>query len=251
MIKRLVKSGKLLIDPFYEDGIQPASYDMRLGRKILVSPTKGQKGRFVDLIEEKEHAIKPGQFVSTLTEEKITLPNDICGRFGLRSYFTRKGLISFGGIQVDPSWGGHLNISLLNVGPEPLKLRFRDKIFTIEFHKLETPSKIPYTGEYQDQKDFAEDDKKFITKARTVSLSDIEPLMRDVAQLKDLERARTVSLPDIKPFMMNLKKVMEDLKENHEIFIKVLMKLEEKELAEFLEKEPDLYKVEDLKVRYD
>lgn len=52
-ILRLVKEGKLKIEPFYKDGIQPASYDARLGYKILAGPLLDEGGRYVDLRKEK------------------------------------------------------------------------------------------------------------------------------------------------------------------------------------------------------
>ena len=37
-IRRLVKKGDLVLSPFDEGLVQPASYDLRLGPKILASP---------------------------------------------------------------------------------------------------------------------------------------------------------------------------------------------------------------------
>lgn len=185
MIKRLVAEKKLLIEPFHEDGIQPASYDARLGYKILAGPILDERGRSMDLREEKknEYAIETGQFVSVMTEEKFTFPNDICGRFGLKSFYTRMGLISFGGIQIDPGWRGHLVISLTNVGPEPIKLEMGKKMFTIEFHRLESPTEFPYSGEYQDQYDFPEEDRKYVVEAETQTLAKIPMLEAKVTTM--------------------------------------------------------------------
>ena len=43
-----------------------------------------------------------GEFVEVLTLEKVNMPNNVCARMGIRSYFTRKDLVPFVGPQVDP-----------------------------------------------------------------------------------------------------------------------------------------------------
>lgn len=190
LIEKAIKAKRLKIKPFYKDGIQPASYDLRLGKTILVTPVKrGEKGRPVDLDKEegKKYMIRPGEFVGVLTEEKLSLPNDICGRFGVKSTLTRKGLIAFGGIQIDPGFVGRIAISLFNVGPEDIELKLREPIFTVEFHRLEEATKNPYGSDpqhkYQDQKNFPPDQREFILNAQTTSLAEIPSIRTDVAHL--------------------------------------------------------------------
>lgn len=177
-IDKLVDAKVLKIDPFYkaEPGTQPASYDLRLGRTILI------RGRRVDLDQEK-FSIRPGQFVAALTEEKLTLPADICGRFGVKSSFARKGLIAFGGIQIDPGFNGRVVVSLFNVGPENIELKPGEPMFTVEFHKLEEAVKHLYAGEYQDQEDFPDDQSEFIIKAQTTCLEEFPSLKGEVKGL--------------------------------------------------------------------
>lgn len=184
-LQRLVKTGQLLIEPFHEDAIQPASYDLRLGKRALISPKGDESGRAVDLDKEKDQTltILPGQYVAILTEEKLRLPNDIAARFGLKSSLARKGLMAFGGIQVDPGFEGRLAISLFNVGPENIKIKLGTPTFTIEFDKLEEPATKPYSGEYQYQDDFPAEQYNFILGAHTVSLAEIPDLREQVREL--------------------------------------------------------------------
>lgn len=190
-IRRLVQAERLRIEPFHEDAIQPASYDLRLGKRALISPKGDERGRAVDLDKEKDQtvAILPGQYVAILTEEKLGLPNDICARFGLKSSFARRGLMAWGGIQVDPGFIGRLAISLFNVGPEDIHLKLDTPIFTIEFNKLEEPATEPYSGEYQYQDDFPAEQYNFILSAHSVSLAEI-PDLRE--QIKDLNNRLAV-----------------------------------------------------------
>lgn len=186
-IIKLVHEGPLRIQPFDEDAVQPASYDLRLGKRVLISPIGKEKGRAADLDKEKDQkiAVKPGQFVAILTEEELELPNGVCARFGLKSNLARKGLMAFGGIQVDPGFIGRLAISLFNVGPESIELKLGEPMFTIEFENLENPTTKPYDGEHQHQTDFPAEQYNFILGAHTVSLAEIPDLKHDIIQIKN------------------------------------------------------------------
>lgn len=179
-------SGNLQISPFFEDALEPASYDMRLHWKLLLSPTRNTVGREIDLRNETSESLplEPGRFAAILTEEILNLPLDLSGRFGLRSEFTRQGLVAFPGIQVDPGYRGRLAISLFNAGPEDIELKHMAKMFTIEFHTLESPARHGYHGSYQGQEDFPEDQKQFILNAHSQSLSEIQALPYSLANLE-------------------------------------------------------------------
>src|SRR5206468_12124299 len=123
-IKRRVGAGDLLIEPFDETLIQPASYDLRLGSKLLASPLSPTVlGAKIELDKNlPSYAIQSGQMVSVLSEEILRLPLDLCASFGIRSAFSRRGIDDFGGLQLDPGWKGRLLLNLLNVGPEAVTI---------------------------------------------------------------------------------------------------------------------------------
>jgi deoxycytidine triphosphate deaminase len=68
---------------------------------------------------------------------------------GIRSYFTRKGLVSFMGPQVDPDFEGVLVTSLFNIGPKPIVMKYGGPFCTIEFNEMSEPSEKPYCDPYQ------------------------------------------------------------------------------------------------------
>lgn len=184
-ITEFVNNKKLGIKPFNRKLIQPASYDLRLHNKILASPLGEDKlGEEVTLEETRPHyKIQPGQMVGVLSYETIKLPLDMCGKFGIRSSFARKGINAFGGIQLDPGFSGRLDMSLLNVGPEPVKITLHEPFFTVEFMRLEEEAEKGYDGPYQNQDDFPKDQKKYILSARTTSLAEIPTLRRSINEL--------------------------------------------------------------------
>ncbi len=187
-IKELVKNHKLLIEPFDEALVQPATYDLRLGPKILASPLSADKlGVVIELTKDKpNYEIQSGQMVGILSLEKLALPLDICGRFGICSSLARKGINAFGGVQLDPGFRGRLTMNLLNVGPEPITLPLYEAIFSVEFSRLEEEAEVGYSGAYQDQDDFPAEQYNYILSARTTSLAEIPTFRRDIRRLSAL-----------------------------------------------------------------
>jgi dCTP deaminase len=198
-IRRLVKSAKLVIQPFEDDLVQPASYDLRLGGKILASPLGVDiLGATIELNEKTpSYRVQPGQMVAVISAELLELPLDVCGRFGIRSEFSRRGLNAFGGLQLDPGFRGRLTLALVNVGPEPITLTRGIPMFSVEFNRLEEPAESGYQGEYQGQEDFPADQYEFILSAHTTSLAEIPSLRRDVMLLNGLVEELRETLSDL------------------------------------------------------
>lgn len=174
----MVSKKTLVISPYSEQWLNPASYDLTLGSKALKS-TREEKP-IVNLEEERILSIGRGEFCEVLTRERLELPLDICARFGLRSYFTRKGLQMFGGPQVDPGFKGNLFVSLFNSGPRPLVLKYGEDFCTIEFTRLEEPSEKGYSGVYQNADDFPSENIEFIAGAKDVTLYEVVETMKAV-----------------------------------------------------------------------
>lgn len=197
-ITRLVKEGRLKIEPLYRRQIQPASYDLRLGKRILASPLGPHElGIVIDLSEKSpSYDIQPGQMVGVISFERIELPLDLCGRFGVRSSYARLGINAFGGLQLDPGFKGKLVMNLLNVGPEPITVKMKEPIFSVEFERLEEPADQPYLGPYQNQEDFPDDQYNFILSAHTTTLAEIPRLRMEVAHLSNVIEELEESLPD-------------------------------------------------------
>ena len=185
-IRRLAEDG--VIRGFHEDGLQPASYDMRLFPTILVSPTRYESGHMVELTQEADnkYAVDTGRFVGVLTEESLSMPLDVSARFGLRSEFTRCGLVAFGGIQVDPGFKGRLAISLFNAGPEPIEMHAGK---TDVHRRVPAVGRAcctaPYAGDFQNLEEFSEAQRELHPKR-----ADREP-RRDTRPVRAGGRSRT------------------------------------------------------------
>lgn len=177
-ISDYVKKAKL-IEPFDETLLAPASYDMRVGQKVLKSRGE-EETPIVNLETEKIIQIGTAEFVEILTLERVNMPTNLCGRMGIRSFYTRKGLISFVGPQIDPGFKGNLVVSVFNTGPRPIVLRYGEPFCTVEFTKLDVPSKRPYSGDYQGQSDFPSENIEFILGAKGVTLAEVVEVMKSL-----------------------------------------------------------------------
>jgi dCTP deaminase len=199
-IREFVGSGKLRIDPFDESLVQPATYDLRLGAKVLAgSLSADRSGAVIELTEDNRSCeIQSGQMVAVLSLEKLNVPLEISGRFGIRSAIARKGINAFGGVQLDPGFRGRLTMTLLNVSAKPVTLTLHEPIFSVEFTRLEEEAEVGYTGPYQDQDDFPADQYDYILSARVTSLAEIPAFRQDIHRLNALveELQRKIADPD-------------------------------------------------------
>lgn len=146
-ITEFYKKGELLIDPFDEGQIQPASYDFRVGAEAVTTSSEG----VIDLTQKKYFVLKPGDFGIVISHEIVKLGPQYVARFGLRSSLARKGLIATTGPQIDPGFHGRLIIGITNLTPQDISITHLDKFLTVEFHKLEQAALKPYDGKYQNR----------------------------------------------------------------------------------------------------
>ena len=133
-ILRLVEEGRITIDPWDPERVQPASVDLRLGDSFRVF--HNHRTTAIDLreppanlteevvVEEGEpFVIHPGEFVLGRTLEWVELPDDIVARIEGKSSLGRLGLIVHATAGFcDPGWKGTLTLELNNLTRVPIKL---------------------------------------------------------------------------------------------------------------------------------
>lgn len=119
-----------------------ASYDLRLGQEVFVTPNKNP----IRLKEGQTINIEPGQFAILTTKERLKMPLDLLGFITIRMRYKSKGLVNISGFHVDPGFTGKLIFSAFNVGPATVTLREGDNIFSIFYAKID-PSN-GYKGTY-------------------------------------------------------------------------------------------------------
>ncbi len=155
-IKKAIDEKRIIINPYSEKDVQPASVDVHLSNTILifknsVAPYIDLKDEIPDLTEEVKikkdvpFILHPGEFALGSTLEKLTLSNDIVSRIEGKSSLGRLGLLihSTAGF-IDPGWDGNLTLELANVSRLPITLYYGMRIGQISFQEMTTEVENPY-----------------------------------------------------------------------------------------------------------
>jgi dCTP deaminase len=155
-IRRLVAEGRVLIDPWDEAMVQPASIDLRLGTSFrvfhnhritaidLADPPRNLT-ELVEVDDDESFVIHPGEFVLGRTQEHVELPDDIVARIEGKSSLGRLGLIvhATAGF-VDPGFKGTLTLEITNLTRVPIILWPGKPIAQLSFMALDQPAERPY-----------------------------------------------------------------------------------------------------------
>ena len=159
-IRRLLDEGRIGIEPYEEELLQPSSVDVRVDKLFRVF--RNSRYPFIDVKQEMEELtelvevepdeafiLHPGEFVLGSTLERITLPDDLVARLEGKSSLGRLGLLihSTAGF-IDPGWDGHVTLELSNVANLPITIYYGMKIGQVSFVQLSEPAEHPYgTGD--------------------------------------------------------------------------------------------------------
>jgi dCTP deaminase len=165
-----VRKGEIIIDPFEEEALDAASYDLTLYHQIrvfieglneidLMEMAQDANGllmaitRLVDIPAESYYLLKPGELVLGMTSEKLTLPSNIAGSLEGRSRFARMGLM----VHVTASFlqPGIANtrqvFEIFNASRNAIKLRSGVRIAQVVFEQCE--GSAVYRGIFANQRD--------------------------------------------------------------------------------------------------
>lgn len=155
-IKAEIASGRVVLEPYDEDMVQPSSIDVRIDRYFRVfenhryphiDPAEEQPEltRVVEPLPNEPFILHPGEFALASTYEVVTLPDDVAARLEGKSSLGRLGLLthSTAGF-IDPGFSGHVTLELSNVATLPIKLWPGMKIGQLCFIRLSSPAEHPY-----------------------------------------------------------------------------------------------------------
>mgnify|MGYP003413544932 CR=1 FL=1 len=133
-LRELIGSGRILLDPYDPDLVQPASVDVRLGTEFRVM--RNSRLTHIDPFEPQDKlmdtvmvpdgepfVLHPGEFVLGSTFERVTLGSAVAARLEGKSSLGRLGLLthSTAGF-IDPGFSGHVTLELSNMATLPVKL---------------------------------------------------------------------------------------------------------------------------------
>ena len=148
--------GRIALDPWDPQMMQPSSIDVRLDRFFRVfenhryphiDPAEDQPEltREVHPEGEEPFILHPGEFVLGSTYEVVTLPSDVAARLEGKSSLGRLGLLthSTAGF-IDAGFDGHVTLELSNVANLPITIYYAMKIEQLSFVQLSEPAESPY-----------------------------------------------------------------------------------------------------------
>ena len=155
-IRAALDSGRIAIEPYDPEMVQPSSVDVRIDRYFRVfenhryphidpSIEQAELTRLVEPDGDEPFILHPGEFVLGSTYEVVTLPDDIASRLEGKSSLGRLGLLthSTAGF-IDAGFSGHVTLELSNVATLPIKLWPGMKIGQLCFFRLTSPAEAPY-----------------------------------------------------------------------------------------------------------
>jgi dCTP deaminase len=155
-IRKEIADGRVSIEPYDTEMVQPSSVDVRIDRYFRVfenhryphidpSTEQAELTRLVEPDGDEPFILHPGEFVLGSTYEVVSLPDDVSARLEGKSSLGRLGLLthSTAGF-IDAGFSGHVTLELSNVATLPIKLWPGMKIGQLCFFRLSSPAEAPY-----------------------------------------------------------------------------------------------------------
>src|SRR6187397_929280 len=155
-IRRLIEAGRIGIEPYEPQLMQPSSLDVRVDRLFRVFrnsrypyiDVKAEQEELTELVDvegEEAFILHPCEFVLGSTLERVTLPDDLVARLEGKSSLGRLGLLihSTAGF-IDPGFNGHVTLELSNVASLPITLYPEMRVGQVSFLQMTTPADVPY-----------------------------------------------------------------------------------------------------------
>jgi len=176
-IQDALQKGELVIAGFDPKSLEGSSYDAHLGTQALVS----NRDNLINVQADQSVTLQPGEFALFITHERFEMPPNIAAHIGMRSSLARQGLVLLAGMQIDPTFKGHLRLGYYNASQRRIVVDYMDSICTIEFHKLQTAARkvMPEYPELQAGR-IPSDDRAYLRQIETTSLSDLSKRLQEL-----------------------------------------------------------------------
>jgi dCTP deaminase len=151
-----IDAGRIALEPWDPQMMQPSSIDVRLDRYFRVfenhryphidpAADQSELTREVEPEGDEPFILHPGEFVLGSTYEVVSLPDDVAARVEGKSSLGRLGLLTHATAGfVDPGFSGHVTLELSNVATLPIMLWPGMKIGQLAFFRLSSSAEHPY-----------------------------------------------------------------------------------------------------------
>jgi len=139
-------------DPRCAEGVK---YDFRLSSRIL----KAKWGQPVDMGDcpKEDLFIQAGEVVFVLSQERLNLSRDMVAILSPKRKLSHEGILSTGGLFIDPGYKGRLLVGLFNFSSSPWPIIAGKKLIAATFYRLvdsergDFPAPPPALDEFPDE----------------------------------------------------------------------------------------------------
>ena len=150
-IREMVETGHIGISPFDPARVQACSYDLALGKMLLLvmhTTDDGTQPEPLLLDVRGRWRLHPGRLYLGATAEMLTIPDDLVGHLHGRSTSARDGIMIHqqAGL-LAPGYRGCPTLEITVVYPTMLEPG--TPIAQVVFEQLTSPVERPYRGRYQ------------------------------------------------------------------------------------------------------
>lgn len=154
-IRSCVDSGRVHLEPWDPQMIQPPSIDVHLDRFFrlfsnhkypVIDPVTDQPGLacLVDVSAEGSLILHPGEFILGSTYEKVTLADDVAAHLEGKSSLGRSGLLTHSTVGfIDPGFSDHVTLELSNTATLPITLYPGTEVGQLCFFRLSSVTEKP------------------------------------------------------------------------------------------------------------
>jgi dCTP deaminase len=155
-IRAQIEAGRIVIEPFTPEAVQPSSVDLHLDSRFRVFrnsrypyiDVRVEQPELTELLEisgDDPFILHPGEFVLGVVRERIALPDDIVATLDGKSSLGRLGLVvhQTAGV-IDAGFDGHITLELANMANLPITVYPGMRIAQLSFMTLTTPADRPY-----------------------------------------------------------------------------------------------------------
>ncbi len=158
-IKAAMLKGDIIVDPYEERMLQPASIDLHLDRNFLIFDTNNNfvidpkkpmepMMKEIEIADDKPFVLHPGEFALAMIFETTGVSAEYVGRLEGKSSVGRMGLlIHVTAGFLDPGNSLKMTLELCNVANMPILLYYKMPIAQIAFEKISSPVERPYSKE--------------------------------------------------------------------------------------------------------
>ena len=176
---------------FIKGGIDTSTegvkYDLRMGKRILLA-NRGPIN-YDGLSEEKRGSLylEPGAITFVLTEEALDLPDNMSATLSPKRRLSHDGILTLGGLFIDPRYQGHLLVGLYNFSTTRWLLRPGKKLIAAVFYELAGDELAPF-AKPESITDFPDELVKLMQNYQPVMLESLQETIRSTQrELADLK----------------------------------------------------------------